>query len=239
MPGLVWSGAADFRGISGLVSTQAASSASGADGQPSDDPDQEELEIIEGMRAGDDRAFERLVRAHVAPLHAVALRLLKNDADADDIVQEAFLSAFRNFDSFRGDARLVTWLHRIVVNAALQRLRRSKRRAGAGSEVVDVSELLPRFSDNGYPVHFSQPWVQTSEELATRAETREQVRQMIDKLPDNYRTVLILRDIEELDTAETAELLELTPGTVKVRLHRARQALRNLLEHEFELTPNA
>jgi RNA polymerase sigma-70 factor, ECF subfamily len=218
------------------VSTQAASSASGADGQSSD---RDELEIIEGMRAGDDRAFERLVRAHVARLHAVALRLLKNDADADDIVQEAFLSAFRNFDSFRGDARLATWLHRIVVNAALQRLRRFKRQAAAGSEVVDVSELLPRFGENGYPVHFSQPWVQTSEELATRAETREQVRQMIDKLPDNYRTVLILRDIEELDTAETAELLELTPGTVKVRLHRARQALRNLLEHEFELTPNA
>lgn len=187
------------------------------------------------MRAGDDRAFERLVRAHVGPLHAVAQRLLQNEADADDIVQEAFLSAFRNFDSFRGDARLKTWLHRIVVNAALQRLRRTKR----AKEVVDVDELLPRFQENGYPVHFHQRWVQTSEELATRAETREQVRQMIGQLPDNYRTVLILRDIEELDTAETAELLELTPGTVKVRLHRARQALRNLLERELELTANA
>lgn len=217
------------------MSTQAASSASDADGRSSDS---EEREIIEGMRAGDDRAFERLVRAHVGPLHAVALRLLKNDADADDIVQEAFLSAFRNFDSFRGDARLQTWLHRIVVNAALQRLRRAKRHQAA-SEVVDVSELLPRFHDNGYPEHFHQPWVQTIEELATRAETREQVRQMIDKLPDNYRTVLILRDIEELDTSATAELLELTPGTVKVRLHRARQALRNLLERELELTANA
>jgi RNA polymerase sigma-70 factor (ECF subfamily) len=228
------SGAASFRGIWSLVSTQAGSSASSAGGQPLDS---EELEIIEGMRAGDDRAFERLVRAHVGPLRAVALRLLKNDADADDIIQEAFLSAFRNFDSFRGDARLKTWLHRIVVNAALQRLRRAKRQAG--TEVVDVSELLPRFAENGYPEHFHQPWVQSIEELATRAQTREQVRQMIDKLPDNYRTVLILRDIEELDTSETAELLELAPGTVKVRLHRARQALRNLFERELELTANA
>ena len=211
-----------------------ASSANGAGGQT---PDSEEREIIEGMRAGDDRAFERLVRAHVGPLHAVALRLLKNEADADEIVQEAFLSAFRNFESFRGDARLKTWLHRIVVNTALQRLRRSKRQAT--TEVVDVSELLPRFRDDGHPEQFPQRWAQTIEELATRAETREQVRQMIDKLPDNYRTVLILRDIEELDTSETAELLELTPGTVKVRLHRARQALRNLLERELELTPNA
>ncbi|WP_219908008.1 sigma-70 family RNA polymerase sigma factor [Enhygromyxa salina] len=218
------------------MSTQGASSASGAGGQSLAS---EEREIIEGMRAGDDRAFERLVRVHIGPLHAVALRLLKNDADADDIVQEGFLSAFRNFDSFRGDARLKTWLHRIVVNAALQRLRRSKSRAGQQADVVDVTELLPRFADNGYPEHFHQPWVQTIEELATRAETREQVRQMIDKLPDNYRTVLILRDIEELDTSETAELLELSPGTVKVRLHRARQALRNLLERELELTANA
>jgi RNA polymerase sigma-70 factor (ECF subfamily) len=176
------------------------------------------------------------VRAHVGTLRAVALRLLQNPADADDAVQEAFLSAFRNIGSFRGDARLETWLHRIVVNASLQRLRRRKRQAG---EAVDVSELLPRFREDGYPERFHQPWAQTTEDLAARAETREQVREMIDKLPDNYRTVLVLRDIEELDTAETAALLELTPGAVKVRLHRARQALRNLLEHELELTPDA
>lgn len=222
------------------MTAQAESSAQdtgGGDGRPSDPPaDQVELEIIEGMRAGDDRAFERLVREYIGPLRAVALRLLQNAADADDAVQESFLSAFRNFDSFRGDARLGTWLHRIVVNAALGRLRKRKRRPDTGANVVDVSELLPRFHDDGHPEHFSEPWVQPAEELATRAETREQVRQMIDKLPDNYRTVLILRDIEELSTAETAELLELSPGTVKVRLHRARQALRNLLEHELELT---
>lgn len=206
---------------------------------------------LAALQAGDDRAFERLVRAQVGRLHAVALRLVQNPADADEVVQEAFLSAYRNLASFRGDARLETWLHRIVVNAALQRLRRRKRQVGAGgsvgadspdhsgADVADVDELLPRFQENGYPEHFHRPWVQTTEELAARAETREQVRRMIDKLPDNYRTVLILRDIEELDTSAVAELLELTPGAVKVRLHRARQALRNLLEHEFELTREA
>jgi RNA polymerase sigma-70 factor, ECF subfamily len=222
---------------------QAKSSAAGAgdDGRSADTPEsldaaqQLEREIVEGMRSGDDRAFERLVREYVGPLHAVALRLLQNPADADDAVQEAFLSAFRNFESFRGDARLGTWLHRIVVNAALGRLRRRKRRLEHG-ELVDLTELLPKFRENGYPEQFHEPWVAPAEELAARAETREQVRQMIDKLPENYRTVLILRDIEELSTAETGELLELSPGTVKVRLHRARQALRNLLEHELELT---
>jgi RNA polymerase sigma-70 factor (ECF subfamily) len=196
----------------------------------------DDLALVEAIAAGDARAFERLVRAHVDPLHAVALRLLQNQADADEVVQEAFLSAFRNLSSFRGDARLGTWLHRIVVNAALQRLRRRKR-LGAASESVE--ELLPRFLENGHPEHVHQRWALTAEELATRAETREHVRRVIDKLPENYRTVLILRDIEELDTAEVAALLELTPGAVKVRLHRARQALRNLLEHEFELTQQA
>ena len=191
-----------------------------------------ELELIAALQAGDDRAFERMVRAHVGRLHALALRLLQNPADADEVVQESFLSAYRNLGNFRGDSQLGTWLHRIAVNASLQRLRRRKRQGDEG----ELDALLPRFGEDGYPEHFHERWVQTAEELATRAETREQVRRMIDKLPDNYRTVLILRDIEELDTAEVAQLLELAPGTVKVRLHRARQALRNLLEHEFELT---
>lgn len=224
---------------------QQASSATGAGGEDTrararpDSADARELSIIEGLREGDDRAFEQLVRDNIGPLQAVALRLLQNQADADDAVQEAFLSAYRNFASFRGDARLATWLHRIVVNAALNRLRKRKRRPEHGAEVVDVSELLPRFGEDGYPEQLHQQWVQPAEELAARAETREQVREMINKLPDNYRTVLILRDIEELSTAETGELLELTPGTVKVRLHRARQALRNLFERELELTREA
>jgi RNA polymerase sigma-70 factor (ECF subfamily) len=226
-----------------MVRTEGASSANSAELDDESGADERELAALQ---AGDDRAFERLVRAHVGRLHAVALRLLQNPADADEVVQEGFLSAYRNLPSFRGEARLETWLHRIVVNAALQRLRRRKHRIESTDSShlseegdVDVDELLPRFSENGYPEHLHRPWVQTTEELATRAETREQVRRMIDKLPDNYRTVLILRDIEELDTSAVSELLELTPGTVKVRLHRARQALRNLLEHEFELTRQA
>lgn len=206
---------------------------------PAGSMDPRERSIIEGMRAGDDRAFERLVRDNIGPLHAVALRLLQNQADADDAVQEAFLSAYRNFSSFRGDARLATWLHRIVVNAALNRLRRRKRQPDHGAVIIDVSDLLPRYGEDGRPEELHQQWVRPADELAARAETREQVRQMIDKLPENYRTVLILRDIEELSTTETGELLQLNPGTVKVRLHRARQALRNLFERELELTREA
>ena len=219
--------------IDGFVSEVAAPSPSEG---PTEGGEAEERELVARLRAGDPRAFERLVRTHVGPLRAVALRLLQNPDDTDDAVQEAFLSAYRNFDKFRGDAQIGTWLHRIVVNAALGRLRKRKRRA---DKVVDVSELLPSFSDVGYPKHAHEPWVQPVEELAARAETREQVRQMIDRLPDNYRTVLILRDIEELGTVESAEMLGLTPGALKVRLHRARPAQRHLLERELELTREA
>ena len=199
----------------------------------------EDQAIVQAMRAGDPRGFERLVRAHVGPLRAVALRLLRNPADADEVVQEAFLSAFRSFDSFRGDARLGTWLHRITVNAALARLRRHKRQPTQDAvrrEIDDIDALLPRFQEDGHPEHFHRRWVQNTDELVARAETREQVRRLIDTLPEAYRTVLILRDIEEVDTAEAAELLGITSNTLKVRLHRARQALRNLLEQELELT---
>lgn len=195
----------------------------------------EDAAIVAGMRAGDARAFEQLVRRDVVPMRAVAMRLLQNEADADEVVQEAFLNAYKNFGSFRGDARLSTWLHRIVVNAALGRLRKRSLRTAEG-EVVDVESLLPRFADDGYPLQMQQRWAQGADDLVSQAETRERVRALIQRLPENYRTVLVLRDIEELDTAESAELLGLTPGTLKVRLHRARQALRNLLERELELT---
>ncbi|NVB38814.1 sigma-70 family RNA polymerase sigma factor [Pseudenhygromyxa sp. WMMC2535] len=191
--------------------------------------------MIEGLRAGDSRAFERLVRAHVGPLRAAALRLLKDEADADDVVQEAFLSAFRSLDSFRGEARLGTWLHRIAINAALQRLRRRRREDESGQR-EDIEALLPRFLEDGHAEQLYRPWVQSADELVSRAETRKRVRELIDELPEGYRTVLILRDIEELDTAESADLLGISRGTLKVRLHRARQALRNLLERELELT---
>ncbi len=198
----------------------------------------DEEQILAGLRAGDPQAFERLVRRDVGRLRAVARRLLQNDADADEVVQEAFLSAYRNLDGFRHEAGLSSWLHRITVNAALQRLRKCRTARNLG-QLIDVDAHVPQFQLDGYPVHMHQPWVYDADELLAREQTREQVRKMIDRLPENYRTVLILRDIEELSTAESAALLELAPGTLKVRLHRARQALRNLLEREFELTGTA
>lgn len=188
-----------------------------------------EAELLAGLRAGKDDAFEVLVRQHTARMLAVCRRILRNEEDARDAVQEAFVSAFRALPSFEGSCRLGTWLHRIAVNAALMRLR-SKRRRPEES----IEDLLPTFKDDGHATFEPRDFSPTALQLVESGETRAFVRACIDRLPETYRVVLLLRDIEELDTAETALALNVTDGVVKVRLHRARQALRRLLSERFE-----
>jgi RNA polymerase sigma-70 factor (ECF subfamily) len=193
----------------------------------------EESALVARLKAGDEDAFRTLVTAHGARMLNVARRYLRDEGHAQDAVQDAFMSAFRAIQSFKGDSRLSTWLHRIVVNAALMKLRSQQRKPEE-----PIADLLPKFLDDG---HFADPpkeWHEGAEEALARAEVRELVRGEIQKLPDSYRSVLMLRDIEELDTGETARLLEISPNAVKVRLHRARQALRERLNaHAGVLNP--
>ncbi len=186
---------------------------------------QDEAAWVAALQAGDEQAFEKLVRAYSGRMLAVAQRMLQSESDAQDAVQEAFLSAFRGLGRFEGGSRLSTWLHRIVVNAALMKLRSRQRRPED-----PIEELLPKFLENG---HLAQPaveWKESAQTALERQEVRASVHDGIDRLPESYRTVLLLRDIEELDTQETARLLEMSSNAVKIRLHRARQALRGLLD---------
>lgn len=185
----------------------------------------DEADLLASLRAGDPDATERFVRQSAPRLFSVTRRILGNDDDAQDAVQDAFLSAFRGLDSFDGSARLTTWLHRIAVNAALMKLRRQQRKPE-----LSLDGLVPSFTDDGHAADPPAPWDQTAEQLLMRRETKDLVRQKIDQLPESYRTVLVLRDIEEMDTEETARLLGVSEGVVKTRLHRARQALRTLLD---------
>jgi len=188
----------------------------------------EEHSLLRRLRAGEDGAFEALVRRETPRLLAVARRLLRNEEDAKDAVQDAFVSAFRSLKNFEGSCQVSTWLHRIVVNAALMRLR-TKRRKPEES----IEELLPTFLEDGHHVRHPHEWRDTAEALLAQKEDRDFVRACIDRLPESFRTVLLLRDIEDLDTAEAARALGVTETVVKVRLHRARQALRTLLEPRF------
>jgi RNA polymerase sigma-70 factor (ECF subfamily) len=192
-------------------------------------PAPNDAELVDGLRAGDPKTFELLVRHEGPRMLSVTRRILKDDDEARDAVQEAFISAFRARSQFNAESRISTWLHRIAVNAALSRLR-SRRRRPEDS----LDDLLPRFLPNGHHVEHFTSWTEPADMTISRKETAAQVRQAIDSLPETFRTVLMLRDIEGLSSQEAASMLNITPNAVKLRLHRARMALRSLLAPHFQ-----
>ncbi len=188
----------------------------------------EESELVAGLKAGDGAAFETLVRLHAPRLLSVTRRLLRNEDDAREALQEAFVNASRAVQEFDGASRLSTWLHRIAVNCALMKLRSRKR-----SPEQSIENFLPRFKADGHEVRPTEKWAENAASAAETKEARALVLESIDRLPESYRTVLVLRDIEEIDTKGVASLLGIEENAAKVRLHRARQALRALLHPHF------
>jgi RNA polymerase sigma-70 factor (ECF subfamily) len=188
----------------------------------------DEAALLARMQAGDDDAYEACVRTYCSRLLLVARRILRNEEDANDAVQDAFVSAFKGISQFKGQAQLGTWLHRIVVNAALGRLRKLQRHP-EGS----IEDLLPHFGDGEHQSDPPVPWQAPPATIMQNRETRDLVQHCISQLPENYRIVLLFRDIEGMTTEETAEIIGTSTAVVKTRLHRARQALRTLLDPHF------
>lgn len=184
--------------------------------------------LVAELKAGSARAYERVIRELGPRLLTTAQRMLGNEEDAKDAVQDAFLSAFRNIHTFDGNSKVSTWLHRIVINASLMKLRTRRRKPA-----VSIDALLPRFSDEGHMELPIASWREKDDGERYDAETRRRVRDEVENLPDEYRTVIMLRDIEGLDTAEAAAVLNISESAVKTRLHRARQALRERLAELF------
>jgi RNA polymerase sigma-70 factor (ECF subfamily) len=191
----------------------------------SNDPvDAGEASLVDSLRRGDDAAFETIVRRYGGRLLAVARRLMRNEEDARDVLQDAFLHASRALADFRADAKLSTWLHRIVVNTALMRLRAASRRPEGF-----LDDLLPQFDTMG---HHAEPVVALAGDpcdAVGRAELRARVRAAVARLPEAYRAIIVLRDFEDLSTAEAARALGISSNAAKIRLHRARQALVTLM----------
>ncbi len=184
--------------------------------------------LVEGLRRGEPKAFEQLVRDRGGPMLAVAKRIVRDDHEAADAVQDAFITAFRRIDQFDGRSKLSTWLHRVTVNAALMRLRKQRRLAERS-----VDDLLPQFDSAGHRNHAGKSgseWPQTPDQAVADAEMHAMLHESIAQLPETHRDVLVLRDIQEMSTEQAAAALGIRPGAVKTRLHRARQALRELLE---------
>jgi len=184
-----------------------------------------DADLLARLRSGEDAAYEELVRAESAKLLGVVRRILDNEDEARDVLQEAFMTAFRALPAFDGRSRVSTWLYRIAVNAALMKLRRRKRLAEC-----DVEAALPTFHEDGHRQDVGPAWRPAPDDDIDRARLRQLVRDKIAELPESYREALLLFDIQGLSTGEIASALGISVAAVKTRLHRARQALRALLD---------
>ena len=189
--------------------------------------DWNETQVLDGLRRGQDWAFELVLRRYGSRMLATARRLLRNDEDARDAVQEAMLSAFRAVGQFAGNAQIGSWLHRIVVNAALMRLR-SRKRKPEGS----IEELLPSYLSDGHRAASADDDL-FPDEVLEQAQLLCLLRECAAELPEVYRQVYLLRDVEEMSSEDVAALMGITPNAVKIRLHRGRQALMTLVQRRY------
>lgn len=184
-------------------------------------PDRDEAQMIAAILAGDTRQYHELIRPYERSVYKMALSFMKNEPDAEDVAQEAFLKAFRKLADFRGQAKFSTWLISITLNEARSRLRRQS---------TVPMESLDQSTEGG---HISpallRDWREVPSEALERKEIRAILIEAIGHLSPLYREVLLLRDVEEFSIEETATALTITPGTVKVRLHRARMMMQKEL----------
>lgn len=197
----------------------------GAAGTPAADSEQA---LVAQARQGSETAIRRLIKANNQRLFRVARSVMRNDGEAEDVVQATYVKAFTHLDTFRGESQFSTWLTRIALNDALGRVR--KRRVTTDLTALDAAVE----SDSGLGSLFPLSLVPLSADSeADRTEMRKLLEHAIDQLPEAFRLVFILRDVEGLSIAEAASQLGIKPETVKTRLHRARQLLRTTIEQQI------
>jgi RNA polymerase sigma-70 factor (ECF subfamily) len=205
--------------------------ATAIDRHPTPVPALDDVQLTELAKAGNEDAIRAIIKRHNQRLFRVARSVVRNDAEAEDVVQAGYVKAFTNLASFRGDAQLATWLTRIVLNEALGRVR--SRRPMTGIEEIDVENNRP----GGQIVMFPSSLTPLDPETEmSRGEVRHLLERAIDTLPPTFRSVFILRDVEGMSIEETALNLSIRPETVKTRLHRARKLMRVEVEKHLSVT---
>jgi RNA polymerase sigma-70 factor (ECF subfamily) len=197
-------------------------------------PDDEHA-LIAASREGDPAAVEELVRSHQSRVYNFAMRMCRNVEDAKDILQETFLGMVRSIKDFRGESRFTTWLYRIASNACLKKRRRGVHDPEPEQE-LSLDALMPRPGADGVKPEIAD-WSEDAERALLRGELSEKMEAAIDRLPREYKIVLVLRDVEGFSAEETAEMLKLSVPAVKSRLHRARVFVRRELADYFKDTP--
>ncbi|MBC8131713.1 MAG: sigma-70 family RNA polymerase sigma factor [Deltaproteobacteria bacterium] len=190
--------------------------------------------LIARAKGGDFEAFETLITRYDDKVYRLAFRFMRNETEAKEIVQDTLLSVWRKLDTFKGDSQFGSWLFRVTANAALMRLRSQRRHAEVSTE-----DMPPGFLDNqqstfGQVTSQGENWARRPDDELQSEELRNQIQVAVDALPEIYRTVFLVRDVDGLSTEETAEALGLSIPTVKTRLHRARLALRDAIGGHFK-----
>lgn len=180
--------------------------------------------LIEKMKCGDEDAFEKILKMYQPRVYRLAYRITGSEADAEDVTQNVFLIIFNKIASFKGDSAPFSWIYKITLNASWEILRNRKR-----DSHVSIEQYLPEFSNGGRHAETLLDWSDRPEEITTRKEEQKLVRKAIEGLSNEYKKVIMLRDIKGLPGKETAEILDLTVPAVKSRLHRARLYVRDKL----------
>lgn len=189
---------------------------------PIDWPGMGDRALVAALKARDEAAYEEVLRRFEVKVYSLARGLTRNEHDAQDAVQETFLSVFKNVGRFKGESTLSTWVYRIAVNASLMNLRRKRHE----QKHVPIEDYMPDFDDTGHRVAVVPDWHPAVDEVLFNKEMSDLLRRFIAELAPEYRTVFLLRDQEELSNEEVAGILNLSVAAVKSRLHRARMYLR-------------
>lgn len=189
--------------------------------------------LVDRAKAGDFAAFEQLVSAHQERVYRLALRMMGTESDAQEVVQDALLSAWRNLQKFEGKSQFGSWLYRIAANAALMMLRTRRRHPQVSMEEVTALGADETGVD-GFGAGAGDDWSKRPDDQLQSSELRAAIQSAVDALPESSRQVFMVRDVDGLSTEETAETLGLSVPAVKTRLHRARLALREAISRYFE-----
>jgi RNA polymerase sigma-70 factor (ECF subfamily) len=183
--------------------------------------------LVNQFKKGDLTAFEEIISRYEAKVMNLALRFTRNQEDAEEVMQDVFTTVYRKIDGFRGQSAFSSWLYRIVVNAAFMKLRKKKQ-----SQTISMEDLAPAVKQ--YCMERDHAAHTHSHGVAVTRELQEVLQKAIDRLPDQYRAVFVLRDVDGLSNQETGEILDLSIPAVKSRLHRSRIMLRKKLQRYYE-----
>ncbi|MDT8318277.1 MAG: sigma-70 family RNA polymerase sigma factor [bacterium] len=188
----------------------------------------DDAELVKRLKAKEPSAMDELVYGYSGKIYGLAVKLLKNQPDAEDIVQDTLLKVFEKIDTFRGESALSSWIYRIALNFSYMKIRK-----GSKNEYASIDDHMPKFEKSGMHLSPVCNWAEKADDKLLRKEMKSHIMENIEKLSEKYKTVLVMRDIQGLSTSEVAEATGMTIPAVKSRLHRARLFLRDGLSDYY------